>query len=180
MTAATTSQNSRMYFPSFPRAPRALAGFFLLLLLAAGLQTTLAPRLLLLGGQPDFVFAVAITGALLADAGVGALAGFAAGLITAALIGDTVGTLIVSQTLAGFAAGALGARLFRANRSVVLAGTFAASLLAHGVYALSAPAVFARGGAGGVLTAAVGNALIALPVALLLRRLGWGPERESP
>jgi rod shape-determining protein MreD len=169
-----------MPFPSFPRAPRALAGFFLLLLLAAGLQTTLAPRLLLLGGQPDFVFAVAIAAALLADAGVGALAGFAAGLITAALIGDTVGTLIVSQTLAGFAAGALGARLFRTNLVVVLAGALAVSLLAHAAYALSAPAVFARGGgAGGVLTAAVGNALIALPVALLLRRLGWGPERES-
>lgn len=166
---------------SLPPA-RALAGFFLLLLFAAGLQTTLAPRLLLLGGQPDFVFAVAVAASLLADAGTGALAGFAAGLITAALAGDTVGTLIVSRTLAGFAVGALGARLFRANLVVVLAGAFLASLLAHGVYALCAPAVFARGsgGAGAVLTGAASNALIALPVALLLRRLGWGPERESP
>jgi rod shape-determining protein MreD len=166
---------------SLPPA-RALFVFFLLLLLAAGLQTTLAPRLVLLGGQPDFVFAVAITACLLADAGIGALAGCAAGLITAALVGDTVGTLIVSRTLAGFAAGLLGARLFRANLLVVLAGAFAASLFAHGVYALSAPAVFARGGGssvGGALLGAAGNVLIVLPVALLLRRLGWTPEREA-
>lgn len=164
---------------SFPPA-RALAGLFLLLLLGAGLQTTLAPRLLLWGGQPDFVFAVAIAASLLVDAGTGALAGFAGGLITAALVGETVGTLIVSRTLAGFAAGALGARLFRVNLLVVLAGTFVASLLANGVYALSAPAVFARSGGGvGALMGAFGNALIALPIALLLRRLGWGSEQEA-
>jgi len=158
---------------------RALLAFVFLLFLAAGLQTTLAPRLVLLGGQPDFVFAVAVAASLLADAGGGAVAGFAGGLITAALVGETVGTLIVSRTLAGFAAGALGSRLFRANAVVLLVGAFLASLLAQGVYALSAPAVAARGGAGAVLVGAVENALIALFVALLLRRLGWGPERDE-
>ncbi len=163
---------------SFPPA-RALAGFVLLLLLAAGLQTTLAPRLLLWGGQPDFVFAVSIAASLLTDAGGGALAGFAGGLVTAALTGETVGTLIVSRTLAGFAAGALASRLFRANVLVLLAGAFVAGLIAQGVYALSAPAVAARAGAGTALAGAVENALLALVVALLLRRLGWGPEREA-
>lgn len=155
---------------------RAGLSFLVLLVAAAVLQSTLAPRVFVLGGQPDFVFTVIIAGALLADAGLGALFGLAGGLLTAALVGETVGTFLVSRTLAGFVAGAVGARLFRGNIFVVIAGVVLASLVAEGVYVLSAPGVAARP-AGGLQAALIGtlwNALLALPVSALLRRLGWG------
>jgi rod shape-determining protein MreD len=125
-------------------SPRAGLAFLVLLIAAALLQSTLSPRLFVLGGQPDFVFIVVIAGALLADAGFGALFGLGGGLLTAALVGETVGTFLVSRTLAGFVAGAVGARLFRGNVFVVMAGVALAALVAEGVYVLSAPGVAAR------------------------------------
>lgn len=162
---------------------RAWVAFALLLLVAAGLQTSLAPRLLLLGSQPDFVFAVVIAGALLADAATGAMLGFAGGLVSAALVGDTVGTLLVSRTLAGFAAGQVGARLFRTSALVIVAGAALAFLVAAGTFALCAPAVFARNGTGpavgSVVVGLFWNALLVFPITLLLRRLGWGPGEPA-
>jgi rod shape-determining protein MreD len=162
-------------------SPRAALVFVLLLVTAAVLQTTLAPRLFVFGGQPDFVFAVIVAGALLTEAGSGALFGLAGGLLTAALVGETVGTFLVSRTLAGFVAGAVGARLFRGNILVFMTGVALAALVAEGIYVLSAPGVAARP-APWLRAALVGtlwNALLALPVSTLLRRVGWG-QREEP
>ena len=153
----------------------------LLVLFMAGVaQTTLAPRLFFFGGQPDFVFAVVIAAALLAEAGLGALLGLGGGLITAALVGETVGTFLVSRTLAGFAAGAMGGRLFRSNAGVVFLGALLASAVAEGVYVLAAPgpAAVASGGAGlrAILVGTAWNAVLAVPASALLRRMGWGPD----
>jgi rod shape-determining protein MreD len=161
-------------------SPRAGLAFLVLLVAAALLQSTLSPRLFVLGGQPDFVFIVVIAGALLADAGLGALFGLAGGLLTGALVGETVGTFLVSRTLAGFVAGAVGARLFRGNVFVVMAGVALAALVAEAVYVLSAPGVAARPAPWiqATLVGTLWNALLALPVSALLRRLGWGRNEE--
>ena len=163
--------------PSSSSAAGRRGPLLLLVLFVAGVaQTTLAPHLFFFGGQPDFVFAVVIAAALLAEAGPGALLGLGGGLITAALVEETVGTFLVSRTLAGFAAGALGGRLFRSNAGVVFLGALLASVVAEAVYVLAAPGVASGAGLRAVLVGTVWNAVLAVPASALLRRLGWEPH----
>lgn len=159
---------------------RAVLPLALLLLAAAGAQGTwVSPRSLLSpgGGQPDLVFTIALAGALLSDPGGGALLGFGGGLLSAALAGETVGTILVSQTLAGYLAGWFSARLFRANAGVILLCIFAASLFSHALFVLSAPGIGLRRGADALLVGSAANALLGIPATFLLRRLGWGRNR---
>lgn len=158
--------------------PASWLAFFLLLLVLGTLQSTLAFRLTFWGAQPDFLLTLALVAALLSDSRTGCLTGFAGGLVTAALVGQTAGTFLVSRTVAGCVAGALTARLFRGNLGVVLLVTFLASLVAEVVYALAAPPrmeLLEWLRAAGVGSAM--NALLALPLAYLLRRCGWGRGR---
>lgn len=152
--------------------------FILLLCCLAGLQSAWASRMAPWGGGPDFPLTLALCAALLSDAQTGAIAGFACGWVSAALSGETVGTFLVSRTLAGWTAGGVTARLYRGNVFVVVAGVWAASLMASLIYALSAPP---RGGfwdwGRGVLVGAVWNALLSLPISFALRRVGWGTAR---
>lgn len=151
----------------------------LLLLLAGALQGALAWRLHGWGGQPDFVFAVTVSAALLSNVIAGGWIGLAGGLVTAALAGETVGSLLVSRTLAGFAAGWLAARLFRANPLVVMLGALLASAVAEIVYVLAAPRVGIRVWLGSALVGAIWNAALAVPCTFLLRRLGWETPDEA-
>ena len=155
-----------------------VGAFVFLLLVFGGLQSAWASRMGLWGGSPDFPLTLALCAALLSDAQTGAIAGFAAGWVSAALSGETLGTFLVSRILAGFLAGSLTARLYRGNVFVVVAGVWAASLLTSVLYALSAPP---RGNLAdwgrGLLVGAVWNALLSLPLAFALRRLGWGTAR---
>jgi rod shape-determining protein MreD len=151
----------------------------LLLLLAAGFQGTLAPRLFAAGGQPDLVLAAALTLSLLSGPTAGALLGFAAGLLGAALSGETVGTLLVSRTLAGFVGGAFGARLLRPAAPAVALGVFAATLAGEAVYILAAPRVGAARWAAAAVVGAAWNVLLALPTMVLLRRLGWDGGQDD-
>lgn len=155
-----------------------VCAFALLLLVLGGLQSVLAIRLTVWGGSPDFLLTLALCAALVSDAQTGALAGFVCGWMMAALTGETLGTFLISRTLAGWAAGTATTRFFRGNVFVVLAGVFVASLIAELIYAFSAPP---RGGfwewGRGVLIEAVWNALLSLPLTWLLRRTGWGTAR---
>lgn len=158
-------------------ALRAVAGLILLLFLAATAQSLVASRLLYLGGQPDFVFCVVITAALLSDAGTGSVLGLVGGLLTAALVGETVGTFLVSRTLAGFVAGWFSSRLFRTNAGVIVLSVLAASVTAETVYALAAPRVGLMPWLWSALIGTAYNVVLALPLTYLLRRLGWGRDR---
>jgi LytS/YehU family sensor histidine kinase len=117
---------------------------------------------------------LAPSGALLSDAGVGCLTGMASGLMTAAVVGQTVGTYLVSRTLAGFMAGWMTNRLYRGNIGVVVLGVFLTSVLAEVAYGLAAPRLSLHHWVQTTLIGAVMNAALALPVTLLLRRCGWG------
>lgn len=160
-----------------PRGGPATAtlSFCLLLLLAGALQGSLAWRLHGWGGQPDFVLAVIVSAALLSNGSVGSLIGLAGGLVTAALVGETVGSLLVSRTVAGFAAGWLASRLFRVSAPVAVLGAFLTSVAAEIVYVLAAPRIGVRVWLGAALIGALWNAALAVPLTLLLRRLGWEP-----
>ncbi|MBC8103948.1 MAG: rod shape-determining protein MreD [Cytophagales bacterium] len=150
--------------------------FALLLLTATAAQSTLAyPLHALTGAQPDFLLTVVLCTALLSDAATGCVLGFVGGLLSAALIGQTLGTLLVTRTIAGFLAGRFTARVFQANLLVIVLGVFIASLAAYVLQALSHPP---RTGLTPWLQATLGggiwNAALALPIASLLRHSGWG------
>ncbi len=101
--------------------------------------------------------------------------GFIGGLLSSALVGQTVGTLLVSRTVAGFMAGRFTARIFEANTLVVMLGVLLTSLAASVLQILAAPPRF---GLAFWLQATVGgaiwNALISIPIGGLLRQGGWG------
>ena len=157
---------------------RPVLSLCLLLLIAVALQATLSARWYLFGGQPDFIFVVIVAAALLSDAGLGALLGLSGGLLTAALVGETVGTFLVSRTIGGFIAGWISGRLFRVSAGVVLLSGGLAFLMTEVVYVLAAPRVGLESGLRSALIGTVWNALLAIPVTALLRRLGWGEEPD--
>jgi rod shape-determining protein MreD len=152
----------------------AIVWYGLLLFAAAGIQTVFLGRLGFREGHPDLILTLALSAALLSDAGVGCIAGMAGGLVTAAVVGQTVGTYLVSRTLAAFVAGWLTNRLSRGNIGVVVLGVFLTSVLAEVVYGLAAPRLTLRHWVEATLIGAAMNAALALPVSLLLRRCGWG------
>ena len=165
-----------------PPSPLALVWLAILFLLVAGAQSAIVGRLPLpTGAEPDLVMTLALVAALLSDAATGAWVGLFAGLVTSALVGQTVGTYLVSRTLAGFAAGNATARLFRGNIAVVLVGVLLASLVSEAIYLLAAPRmVLAHGVGTAARTAAlsaVANAVCALPLLFILRLCGWGERR---
>ena len=157
-----------------PPPPHAIFWYAVLLLVAAGLQSLVAARVSVLGGEPDFVLTVAAVAALLSNARAGAVTGFTAGLVTASLIGQTVGTFYVSRTLVGWLAGWSTARLYRDNAWVVILGVLLASILSEVIYLLAAPHLSLGHGLKASLLGAVWNAILAYPTMLLLRRCGWG------
>jgi len=148
----------------------------LLLLAAAGQQGLIAGTIYgWCGAQPDLLLTVTLCIALLSDPQIGAFLGFASGLLTASLVGQTVGTYLMSYTLAGYLAGRFTARLFQANAFVVVLGVLAASAAAHVLHGLAAPshlslAFWVRTTLGGALW----NAVLSLPISAILRRSGWG------
>lgn len=158
-------------------SPGALLALCLALLVAGGAQAGFSGRLWAGGGQPDFVFAVILAAALLSDAGAGCLIGLAGGLITAALVGETVGTILVTRAVAGFVAGLLPSRMFRANAGVVIVTVIAASLVAELLFILSAPRMGFSRWLHAALTGTAWNAALAVPITFLLRRCGWGQGR---
>lgn len=153
---------------------RAILGLCLLLGVAAALQGLLAPHLFRWGGQPDFVFPVVMTAALLSDASLGCLLGLGGGLLTGALVGETVGTFLVTRTFAGFAAGSFAQRMFRANLGVAVLSVIVASVVSESLYILSAPRVGFQKWLWSALIGTAWNAVLAVPATLILRRLGWG------
>ena len=155
----------------------AIVWFALFLFVAAGMQAAFASRLTFFGGQPDFILTVALAAALLSDASTGCLVGMAGGLLSAATVGETVGTFLVSRTIAGFIAGLLTNRLYRGNVGVIFLGVLATTLIAEVVHAFAAPRGSLHEWVQSIAVSAVMNAVLALPLTVLLRRCGWGKDR---
>ena len=160
------------------------AVFLLLLCFAAGAQANLS--LLFpyasVTGRPDLVLTLCLLPALLSDAAGGCGWGFGAGLISAALTGQTVGSLLVSRTVAGYVAGSFGERFVRSHPVVIIGAVAVASLVADAVYLLCDPpqsvAALLSAGRGAGMNA-LWNAAFALPLAHLLRRLGWSGNEDD-
>lgn len=151
--------------------------------LAAALQGRAAHALGVHGAQPDLRLVALACAALLLGGARGAWLGFWAGLLTACAAPGLFGSLFLSRLLAGAFAGGLGRSLIRGNFLVPPLVVLAATLLAEGVSVVLAPGLalhhvrrwlWAAGGG------AVYNALLALPVSLLLQGLRIGRLREDP
>ncbi len=82
------------------------------LLAAALLQSGLAPHLAIAGVVPDFLLLVVVTIALTTGSNEGATVGFLAGLIFDLLGTGPVGSMALVLTIAGYAAGMLHAAMF--------------------------------------------------------------------
>ena len=151
---------------------RALVAYLLLLFTGVGLQATVASQLSFLGAQPDFLLTLALCVALLTDSTIGATTGFISGLMTAAVAGPTMGTFLVTRTIAAWAVGALRRRFVRVGVLVTLAGVGVGSILAGVLYGLSNPRIGFAHWFSLTFIGALLNMAIALPVALLslLRR----------
>jgi rod shape-determining protein MreD len=104
----------------------------LLLAVAVVLQVTIAVDLSFLRGAPDFVGVAVIAVALLRGPEVGAVVGFAAGLLLDALAGLPLGLSALVYTAVGYAAGSVGPHLRERAAlrplAVIAVGTLAARL----------------------------------------------------
>jgi rod shape-determining protein MreD len=158
-------------------SPLSVVLYIILLLIGAGLQSTAAAGIAFRGAHPDFVLTIALSAALLSDASVGCLAGFGAGLVMTSVVGRTLGTFLVSRTIAGYVAGLVTKRLYRGNAGVVLLGVFIGSIIAEIVYGLSDPRLTLSHWVQTTLLGAGMNAVLALPMTVILRYLGWGKGR---
>ena len=152
--------------------------FLLLLCIAAGWQANIS--LLLphaeITGRPDFVLTLCLLPALFSDAAGGCGWGFGAGLVTSALVGQTVGSFLVSRTVAGYVAGGFSERFVRSNPFIVILAVFAGSLVADAAYLLCNPPLHLHELLAALRFAGMNtlwNAAFALPLAIVLRRLGW-------
>lgn len=146
---------------------RALIAYLVLLFMGVGLQSTVASQLSFLGAQPDFLLTLALCVALLTEATVGASAGFISGLMTAAIAGPTMGTYLVTRTLAAWAVGALRRRFVRVGVLVTLAGVGLGTILSGVLYGLSNPRIGLANWFALTFVGALLNMVISLPVALL-------------
>lgn len=154
------------------------AVFVLLLCLMTGLQANIVLFLphAEITGRPDFVLTLCLLPALLSDAAGGCGWGFGAGLVTSALAGQTVGSFLVSRTVAGCVAGGFSERFVRSNPIVIVSAVFTGSLVADAVYLLCNPPLSLDTLLASLRFTAMNalwNAALALPLAHLLRRLGW-------
>lgn len=157
-------------------------GLALALFLACLAQMVYADALRLFGAPPDFVLLIALLGAMFCDANGGALIGFCAGLLRASIAGPPhagFGSMVVSTTLVGFGIGWLEKRIFRDNPLLALAFAAVGTALAEALFFIFSPQPHILHWARGLGLTTLYNALLALPVYLLLRRLIGPPGRDE-
>ena len=153
-----------------------------LIWIAAIFQGRVAHAVSILGAQPDFPLVVLSGSAILVGSSRGSLLGFWTGLLAAVSFPAAYGSLFAGRIAAGTFAGSLGSSLIRANWLVPPLVTLAANLLAELIGLLMAPGLalhhprrwFLQ--TGGEL---LYNALLALPISLLLRFCRIGQLRDD-
>lgn len=148
---------------------RSVGLYVLLLSVGIGLQAVFSSQLGFWGGQPDFLLALALCVALLTDAPTGAVAGFVSGMMTAAITGQTMGTYLVTRTIAAASVGWLRKRFVHAGVLITLLGVGVGSIVAGGLYGLSNPRIGLSHWLSLTFISALYNIVVALPVAILLR-----------
>jgi rod shape-determining protein MreD len=159
---------------------------FLVVFVAALVQTVVIPPYVVASGAPDLLLIVVVSLGLLRGSMAGAVLGFAAGLVVDLLVLDTLGVTSLVLTLAGFWAGRYAETTARGRRSAPLVAVGTITVLA-GVFAfvlhyMLGDEVDARHALVTVLLPTLLlNLLLALPVHALVRSVvGDRAELERP
>lgn len=150
---------------------RTVGGYLFLSLVLVGLQSSLAFRLELFGAKPDFLLTLALCAGLLTEGVGGAAAGFLAGLFTVAVMGNTVGTYLISRTVAAWLVAVLRKRLVRTSVWVTVIGVALGTVVAGILFGLSVPRIGLSRWLSATFASTLINALVALPITLVLRVL---------
>lgn len=152
------------------------------ILLSAVVQATFASALCFRGARPDLLTATAILCALQCSANEAAGIGFLAGLFFAALTSPPrsgFGSLIVSRTLVGFAVGWMEDRIERDNPLLAVLLVAIGTALADALFFLFAPQRPIMHWVRGMGLSTLYNAVLALPLYLLLRLMLGKKSKEE-
>ena len=153
-----------------------------LVFVAAIVQATLFGSIDIAGGRPDVLLVTVVAIALVRGTTVGAVAGFAGGLLFDLATFGTLGVTSLLLTLAGYWIGRYGETTGRGRAHApllsVLVMTMAYAVAAYVLHTLLGDTVSARIAlVDSMLAAVVGNLLLALPVYALVGRLLGSPDR---
>jgi rod shape-determining protein MreD len=159
----------------------AAARIALIVFVVAILQVSAFSSISILGAAPDVLLVTLIAVGLLRGAILGAVAGFAAGLIVDVAILGTLGVTSLLLTLAAFWAGRYGETTGRGRTHAPLVAALAATVFVDvGGYVLDSllgGPVILREVLVSLPAALVLNGLLAYPVYALIRRLVGATER---
>ncbi|MCS7301094.1 MAG: rod shape-determining protein MreD [Fimbriimonadales bacterium] len=150
----------------------------LLVLAAAVAQGVWAHRLQIGHATPDFPLLILACLALLTNPNAAAWAGFLTGLLHASVLDQTVGSLLVSRTLAATAVAYLPILLSERHWLSVIPAVALLTLLAQGLLYLAAPTLSGSAFWQETLWSMVYNMALAIPVYWLIRRI-VPPERDN-
>ncbi len=157
-----------------PNPGAELARYAVLLVVAALLQTLIAPNLRILGANPDFMLIVVASVGLLRGAEAGAVLGFLGGVLVAAALFEPLGITAFVLVIVGYFSGRYAETADLSSGFAPLVTVFAGTLLAESLYVVvqfllgrQVPLTFV--GAHVLLPALILNTLLAAPVFVAAR-----------
>ena len=165
-------------------SPQDGAKTFVLLFFAVVVQLSIMSQITILGGHPNLLLVALVCVALLRGAMVGAIAGFAAGLLADSGVFATLGFTALLLTLAGYWTGRYGETTGR-DRAHAPVLSIAVTTLLYQVAALVLRYMLGQNAPGGEIFAGLAptvllNLGLTLPVYALTRRLlrpyEWTPR----
>ncbi len=147
-----------------------VAFVIVLIWVAAILQQALPPHLAILSFRPDFLLVTTVCLSLCMSRPAATGVGFAAGLLSGAIIGANMTHYIISRCFAGFV-GAWSRRLrFTMNPAVVGLTTAAVFVLAQTLFMFLAAPKNIVGFLGDTIGSAMYNGVLAIPLYALIKR----------
>jgi rod shape-determining protein MreD len=114
-----------------------IARLVVMLVVAALLQTTVAPNIRILGANPDFALIIVVCVALLKGSEIGAVFGFLTGTLVAIALMEPLGLSAFVFVLIGFLAGRYAETADLSAGYAPLVSAFAATFLANVLLALA-------------------------------------------
>ena len=170
MTLERTSIDTARHWPSGGKTAR----LAVMLVVAALLQTTVAPNIRILGANPDFALIIIVCVALMKGSETGAVFGFLIGMLTAIALMEPFGLSAFVFVLVGYFAGRYAETADLSAGFAPLLTTFAATLVANTLFAMAqfllerqVPIGFFLGRV--LIPSLIINTLLAAPLYLVVR-----------
>jgi rod shape-determining protein MreD len=149
-----------------------------LIVLAAVAQGVWAPQVRIAGATPDFPLLILACLAMLTNPNTAAWAGFLTGLLHASMLEQTVGSLLMSRTLAATAVAYLPLLISKRHWLSIVPAVALLTWLAQALFYLAAPTISVGAFWQGTLGSMVYNMGLAIPVYWLVQRI-VPPESDN-